>query len=130
MPTFWSSSRDDFYERPGLVLPHAVYGELIVAILFGAIHSAAWNTVFPSKPEMMLWRISAVIIAGIPAFLLFILPINCCIGEGPFNILLLTSAAVYAVARAILLVVPLISLREVPYSALVDVDWGVYIPHV
>lgn len=33
-------------------------------ILYGGLHAGAWSSIFPSSTEALLWRISAVLIAG------------------------------------------------------------------
>ena len=44
----------------------------ISSFVFGGIHCLAWNFEFPTRLEQLLWRISAVATAGLPALLLAI----------------------------------------------------------
>ena len=48
---------------------------LFVAFLYGGLHSLAWNALFPSPTERLLWQISSSIImgAGVPALICYFL---------------------------------------------------------
>lgn len=46
---------------------------IFILLAYGACHAAAWNTHFPSPVECLLWRISSVVIAVIPAYCLLLL---------------------------------------------------------
>jgi hypothetical protein len=48
---------------------------LFVAFLYGGLHSFAWNALFPSPTERLLWQISSSIImgAGVPALICYFL---------------------------------------------------------
>jgi hypothetical protein len=48
---------------------------LFVAFLYGGLHSLAWNALFPSSTERLLWQISSSIImgAGVPALICYFL---------------------------------------------------------
>ena len=45
-------------------------GVAIISLLFGLIHCLGWFLVFPSGAERLIWRVSAVIIAALPVFIL------------------------------------------------------------
>lgn len=55
--------------------PLAYLGFAVVTAAYGGFHLLAWNARFPSVPEVMLWRISAILIAypGVFLILFFIL---------------------------------------------------------
>jgi hypothetical protein len=98
-----------------------------VAALFGAIHCAAWSIAFPSDAERMLWRISAVAIAGLPvAFALFMVFWNLYL---PVSVSILVSST-YVLSRISLLVLSVLSLRALPPEAYLSVHWTALIPHV
>ncbi|PMD14720.1 hypothetical protein NA56DRAFT_536156, partial [Hyaloscypha hepaticicola] len=48
---------------------------LFVAFIYGGLHSLAWNTMFPSQTQRLLWQISSSIImgAGVPALICYFL---------------------------------------------------------
>ena len=46
-------------------------GIAIIGMLFGLIHCLGWSLVFPSGTERLVWRISAVIISGLPVLIVF-----------------------------------------------------------
>ncbi|KAF7369990.1 hypothetical protein MSAN_00628900 [Mycena sanguinolenta] len=107
----------------------------LVGTVFGGIHCAAWNTVFPTPTEMWIWRTSAVVITVYPGFtslmpLMAATPrLDSVLGMIVFTIVLL-GIPIYIAARIILIVLPLAELRFLPASAFVDVNWSTYIPHI
>ena len=44
--------------------PWSILGFSIVAAAYGGLHALAWNAPFPSHREMVLWRVSALLIAS------------------------------------------------------------------
>ena len=48
--------------------PHSrmAIAAVLGATIFGGLHCAAWNLQFPTPVERLLWRIAAVITAGVP----------------------------------------------------------------
>ncbi|KAF8805913.1 hypothetical protein BYT27DRAFT_6651276 [Phlegmacium glaucopus] len=113
------------------------------SICFGGIHCIAWSSsTFPSIEEDLLWGISSIILLGFPVLLLVLvatsdlivgtlfkdpryIPRYLSIGLFGFPMLL-----AYTVARAVLLILPLLLLRSLPSSSLLDVYWFVFIPHI
>ncbi|KAF7369937.1 hypothetical protein MSAN_00623300 [Mycena sanguinolenta] len=130
VPSFWAVNKGGSDEADFLLT--------LVGTLFGAVHCAAWNAVFPTPAEMRIWRTSSVVITAIP-------------GLGmPFSLLdtskrrdlvltvisvivstiVVLGSPIYIAARIILIVLPLVELRSLPASAFVDVNWSTYIPHI
>lgn len=113
-----------------------------IAAIFGAIHCIAWNFSFPTHVEQTIWRVSALLAAIAPnAFTLF--PMLADIesatmqeGYDDFNVLrtlvmvCFLGTFVYFPARLYLLVEACISLRSLPPSALENVKWTSFIPHL
>ncbi|KAJ7727081.1 hypothetical protein B0H16DRAFT_1779812 [Mycena metata] len=66
VPSFYyiEISAKDAY---GFVTFAGVFG---VGTIFGSIHCAAWNALFPSMAEMWIWRISSVFIAAYPGLII------------------------------------------------------------
>ncbi|ESK82946.1 hypothetical protein Moror_11824 [Moniliophthora roreri MCA 2997] len=108
-----------------------------IACVFGGIHCIAWAFRFPTHTDQVLWRISSVIVAIVP-FTLGVL--HWYLKSIARNIsrfvsfLLVTPAMLlgilYMVARAILIVVALSALRDLPPSAYQTVRWTTFIPHI
>jgi hypothetical protein len=124
VPMLWSPSMDATFS-------HAFYLEVSVAIVFGAIHCAAWNASFPSVAEKWLWRSSSLVIIVIPA-LMGIVQVR---GPQGFpkstlvEVSFMGTMLVYVVSRLLLIVLPFTTLRRIPAGALSDVDWSSDIPH-
>ncbi|KAK1758781.1 hypothetical protein QBC47DRAFT_397603 [Echria macrotheca] len=48
-------------------------GTGVALVVFGAVHLAAWDLAFPSVLERLLWRVSAVLVTGLPLCWLLLL---------------------------------------------------------
>ncbi|KAF8998425.1 hypothetical protein BDQ17DRAFT_1247740 [Cyathus striatus] len=119
------------------------------ATMLGIVHCILWGSHFPTRTEMILWRISAVVLsttplcmAGVEAVVRQIwcsktildvdfdavahksLSYN--IFVGTFYFILFGGVLL---ARLYLIVEGLLSLRELAPSALVSIDWSDFIPH-
>ncbi|KAF7350545.1 hypothetical protein MSAN_01614100 [Mycena sanguinolenta] len=125
VPAFWASP-----DEP----EHTAFAGILVGVVFGAIHCAAWNAVFPSSMERILWRMSAALVAGYPALLIIPHGLGALIWGGhthdhvPVAVQVL-GVALYFILRVIFIVLPFTALRVVDNGWLIDVDWTVYIPH-
>jgi hypothetical protein len=119
----------------------ATFCEGAAAIIFGAIHAAAWSFPYPSKIERILWRVCSLVLIIQPLFLFFVVPAQMQTsanslrgGRGQDRVLYLLSfyvlAPLYLMARLILLVQPFVLLRKLPPSAFQEVPWSNYFPHV
>ena len=106
-----------------------------VVALFGAIHFIPWTSAFPTVAERWLWRVSAILITGGPILIVF----QCIIGNWVTNPVLKsifrTSAftlilPAYIVSRIILIILPLIILRSLPPTALLELKWSEILPHI
>ncbi|KAF8843539.1 hypothetical protein BDN67DRAFT_964358 [Paxillus ammoniavirescens] len=98
-------------------------------ILLGAVHIIAWDFQFPSQAEKITWRIASLTLISAPIIYLIVrkpdgkLPeIRSVVAVGMVNIGL--------IARCLLLVLMLASLRDLPPSAHETVSWTTYIPHL
>ncbi|KAJ7701025.1 hypothetical protein B0H16DRAFT_1902842 [Mycena metata] len=102
---------------------------------FGSIHCAAWNALFPSMAEMWIWRISSVFIAAYPALTMLFAAINVWAPYNNITVAVLWSFmvagfVVYPFFRLFLIILSFTTLRALPPSAFVDVNWSNYIPHL
>jgi hypothetical protein len=134
VPTFWAG-------KPTKVqVLQADIMTLVVGMLFGGVHCVAWNFhTFPSRRQLVLWRVSSVVITVVPAYLLLLLMLTACstrkmwksFGFG-FIIAVLASLGfvLYIAARAVTLVLAFTSLRSLPPGAYEAVRWTTLIPHI
>ncbi|KAJ7021515.1 hypothetical protein C8F04DRAFT_1314218, partial [Mycena alexandri] len=127
VPEFWSSPNE-----PG----HTVFAAMFIAIVFGAVHCAAWGAAFPSAPERVLWRVSAVAVAAYPATLLIshglgalLWPTRDVHDHIPLAVQII-GIVLYAFSRVVLIVLAFTTVRTLEAGWFVDVDWTVYIPHL
>ncbi|KAF7370041.1 hypothetical protein MSAN_00634100 [Mycena sanguinolenta] len=108
----------------------------LVGAVFGAVHCAAWNTIFPTPAEMWIWRISSLVIATIPGLTLLLPLITVVITDqlesvlAAVGVIVILTSPIYIAARLVLVVLPLADLRSLPASAFIDVNWRIYIPHL
>ncbi|KAF9564175.1 hypothetical protein CPC08DRAFT_705519 [Agrocybe pediades] len=106
--------------------------------MFGGIHCIAWLSHFPTPTESLIWRVLSVYITVTPAAIFLAILIRTQMGRLKLSHLWLFSTTVfilvliwlYVYARLILLAEAFISLRRVPPSTLLDVDWSKFIPHL
>ncbi|KDR73284.1 hypothetical protein GALMADRAFT_72624, partial [Galerina marginata CBS 339.88] len=112
-----------------------------IGTLFGTIHCAGWNFFFPSLAEANIWRLSSTVITAVPIIwsgtaILGIVDehdhYDCLSSILAATIILPTAALmpVYILARLVLLVEALISLRNLPQAAYAVVEWTLFLPHV
>ena len=127
--------------------------DLLFAVLFGVvffgIHLTAWSFHFPSKPEMVLWRTSAIILAWIAAMYEFMCYPAIYIGKRLFSGSPKTTIEVakvmpkwlflslmwpliiaYFFARSYIVIEGFVSLRALPATAFETVDWWKFVPHL
>ncbi|KAJ6449521.1 hypothetical protein C8R45DRAFT_144611 [Mycena sanguinolenta] len=129
VPSFWSADDIETGDA-GLLLT-------LVGTVFGAIHCAAWNAVFPTLTEMWIWRTSSLVITTIPGFISILTAMAIALESGQdlavttvLAVFMLLGIPIYIAARIILIVLPLAELRSLPPSAFMDVNWSTYIPHI
>ncbi|KAK3681005.1 hypothetical protein B0T22DRAFT_495010 [Podospora appendiculata] len=131
---------------------------IVVALLpalYGGIHLSAWNSVFPSHIESILWKASGlIIVVTIPmlwiALLVTLLPTNVILlaadmyagsqnekVEIYFGIVIAViqlyvflSMVVYVCARAFIIVVAFLSTRCMPYGVYYIPSWLQIFPHL
>ncbi|KDQ49771.1 hypothetical protein JAAARDRAFT_200602 [Jaapia argillacea MUCL 33604] len=104
-----------------------------VATLFGAIHCFAWSLQFPSSPQQLLWRVSALTITSVPIIEFLGYYVGFMLDKGisrALGVLMLFTATAYIAARVTLLVLAFTSLRSLPPGAYEAVYWTTFIPHV
>jgi len=108
---------------------------LILTILaFTAPHLLGWNFHFPTRTEQWLWRVAAVLCAGLPIAVLFCTGLAESLG-GNRQKRLWTGLAwpctgSYFLVRACLLIEVFVGLRSVPVGVYTAANWSAYIPHI
>ncbi|EIW76453.1 hypothetical protein CONPUDRAFT_76794 [Coniophora puteana RWD-64-598 SS2] len=95
------------------------------SVSFGLVHVSAWWFQFPTRVEQILWWTSSLVI-------LFSGPIMVCVGA-VFTELIDAIVAVffvYILARAAIIAIMFTSLRSLPSSAYVTIEWAELLPHL
>ncbi|KAJ7025113.1 hypothetical protein C8F04DRAFT_1300736 [Mycena alexandri] len=100
--------------------------------IFGGIHCVAWRTLFPSAAEMWIWRMGSLVITGYPVLALLLgLGVEILrVREDILVAFFFFGLVVYLICRTILVVLSFTTLRALPPSIFVDVDWNKYFPHL
>ncbi|KIK51331.1 hypothetical protein GYMLUDRAFT_234210 [Collybiopsis luxurians FD-317 M1] len=121
------------------------YIAYLAAILFGAIHCAAWVFAFPSAIEQTLWRISSIIVSCAPIILIIGIWIAPAVSKvfkwlvfdwmiDVFECMVMFTGIVimlgYIAARFTLAVLSVLTLRNLPPEAYQTVDWTAFVPHI
>jgi hypothetical protein len=109
---------------------------VLISGIFGAIHRLAWHSYFPSYVELLLWRISALIVTVMPTMLVVISAMPY-LGdrETLMKSMLYGSASTYLVspyicARIGLMMLCFLALRQLPFAAYQTPSWTNFIPHL
>ena len=132
VPTFYSPYNDND-DNDGLPFLFA----MCVATVFGAIHCIPWSFHFATLQEQWAWRISSVLLSGVPisTFALGFLLSEDENGDlklyDYFLVLILVIIiSLYSIARIVLLVLPFVALRALPPGAYAQVNWINFLPHI
>jgi hypothetical protein len=105
-----------------------------IAVVFGAIHCIAWPFPFPSDAEQILWRVSSVVITGVPIAAVPPGVLNARSDSGSWvgdvgAVIAVGVSIAYTISRLSLLVLAFLSLRALPPDAYRSVQWTSLIPH-
>ena len=104
----------------------------IVALLFGGIHCAGWNFPFPSHAELIIWRVSSLIILTVPCIGVLadvIYDVNETIARVILRVFFF-GTPIYGFARLTLFVEAFIALRHLPPGAYAVVEWTALLLHI
>jgi len=134
-PKFYSP-----FKMGDLGFPLSTWTMIGVTSLFGAIHFIPWPSTFLTTSEKWLWRVSVIMITGGPLLTMFPIIIGAmdCVSNPILkNILdfsarfmVYTLAPVYIFSRIILLILPLVLLRSLHPTALLELKWSEFFPHL
>lgn len=117
---------------------------VLLPVVYGGIHLAAWGFEFPSPAESLLWKISCFFIMGAIPILVFVFSALWKLIYSDFNIENIDNEKVitvivvvrgtffmlYASARIFLVLESFLSLRHVPIGVYAAVPWVQNIPHI
>ncbi|KAJ7751608.1 hypothetical protein B0H16DRAFT_1839922 [Mycena metata] len=153
VPSFYSMDIKDS-KLFGLVRVATI---ISVGAIFGSIHCAAWNALFPSTAEMWMWRVTSLFIMVYPFQLavmvggrtlvsiirhtlhrlgqrsvaIFVAEPFIMTGLMPImNFSISAGLPIYLFCRLILVVLSFTTLRALSPADFVDADWSKYIPHL
>ena len=133
VPTFYSPPIDE-YEFFGVLIT-----TVIVATLFGGIHCAGWNFPFLSHAELIIWRVSSLIIVIVPwTFVPPFVALWMGLDSHPrasiiievSGVLSLSSIVIYVLARLTLFVEAFTALRHLTPGAYAVVKWTSFLLHM
>jgi hypothetical protein len=104
-----------------------------IAMIFGAVHCTAWNFIFATYAESMIWKVASIFCTVVPATLLLgsqhvIIPSfeeSWIASWSPLLIFML-----YVLFRLYLMVEPFIAFSSVPVGIFYEVNWTSWIPHI
>ncbi|KAI0059778.1 hypothetical protein BV25DRAFT_1918173 [Artomyces pyxidatus] len=120
----------------GIYRNNSLYADvvaLLAAMLFGAVHCAAWHYVFPSGTERIIWRVSSLAIVALPVAMLVPVLLELAdvvdIRQDVFPIMFALLPPIYVAARLFLLALSFTTLRSLPSEAYHAVQWTLLIPH-
>ena len=132
VPRFWANSSKD-----GEDVVTADFTVLGVGVSFGAIHCIAWSFFFPTRVELLIWRISSAAVTAVPVYILLMLLFVTWLQNMDFDatvvivgLSILPAGILYIIARAVTLVLAFTSLRDLPPGAFDTILWTTSIPHI
>jgi len=109
---------------------------VVLMLIYGGVHLAAWNFNFPSKVEEVLWKVSCLDLigmAGLVALLWFAIAEDDDAWLDSSNVsgrvLLVVNATMYIFSRVFIVVEAFLSLRRVPVGVYAVIPWSNLIPH-
>lgn len=108
----------------------------LAAVFIGGIHCAAWNFLFPTPIEGLLWRIASVLILVLPFLEFLTLLADDAVSNNSDEVEIFRWAGMYifpglyAILRLFLIIEMFISLRSVPPEVYHQLPWSDFIPHL
>ncbi|KIK53919.1 hypothetical protein GYMLUDRAFT_922503 [Collybiopsis luxurians FD-317 M1] len=103
------------------------------AVMFGAIHCAAWTSKFPSTAEEVLWKVCSLLVTCVPMYLAWV---NIIVNIHPnlptwvwrsIKWVSMGTLFMYILARLSLIVQSFVSLRDLPPGIFKAVQWTNFI---
>ncbi|RSL55587.1 hypothetical protein CEP54_009324 [Fusarium duplospermum] len=122
---------DELFSSYGILLGLAVF----LSALYGGIHLSAWNWVFPTAWESLVWKFACVTIAAVlPLYHIFNkIRVNAfALHDGletTMHVVLVLTLVIYMLARIYVIVEAFASLRYVPIGVYMAPVWVQMFPH-
>ncbi|RTE84277.1 hypothetical protein BHE90_001105 [Fusarium euwallaceae] len=122
---------DEFFSWYGTLLGLAVF----LSALYGGIHLSAWNWVFPTSWEGLVWKVACFLIAAVlPLYHIFNrLRVNLfALHDGmetAMHVVLSSTLGIYMLARIYIIFEAFASLRHVPIGVYMAPVWVQMFPH-
>jgi hypothetical protein len=107
-----------------------------LAVTFASIHYAAWTSSFPTEAERIIWRVSCLVMTGVPCCLAVIFGLVNLFHRWlyPFRFGIRNAVRVtryiYFVARLGILIGMFVSLRSLSPASYKTVRWITFLPHI
>lgn len=104
----------------------------LVAVLFGAVHIAAWNSQFPTQIDVWLWRTASLLTTTILLSNIFTMAVSYVIGKERWDVwpkVSMLAVSMYVIARLVLIVEMVRCLAYLPPRAYVS-TWASSLPHL
>jgi len=138
VPSFYAPTTNS--DRWSRMAVFALFG-----VIFGGLHCIGWSFNYPTHLEETLWRSTSLAITVIP---LIVAPIDLLLATRlrihdikscetferttllTLDLIMTILLFIYVPARLCLIALALALLRNPPLTALVAVDWTIYVPHL
>ena len=133
---------------PAFYCPSSSYQESLLfftiiplfGAIFGGLHCLAWNFVFPSEVEELIWKVASLTVLFTPVLPLLVFPLEWIsdffrhgrlTGLGAILSLIagFLQLSFYVLARLTLLMEAVVLLRQQPATAFQAINWSTFIPH-
>ncbi|CZR55444.1 uncharacterized protein PAC_05332 [Phialocephala subalpina] len=109
---------------------------VILMLIYGGVHLAAWSFKFPTKVEAVLWKVSCLDLigmTGVVSLLWFAITRDddgWIDSSGVYGwVLLVLNVTIYVFSRVFIVVEAFLSLRRVPVGVYAVIPWSNLIPH-
>ena len=98
---------------------------ILILMVFGGVHCAAWNLPFPTLAEGVMWKVASILVMVLPLAMVFLA------GSSGFWVwVLYLELFIHCLGRVYLLVEGFLAFRAAPIGVYEVVQWASYIPHV
>jgi hypothetical protein len=135
VPPAYAPKHSDYsqYAHPFLMM--------VLATVFGSIHCAGWNLLFPTHQERKLWRLASLSVTIIPPVLIIVFFVirALLVSRGFYSksshnitagLAAVSFAIMYVAARFVIVGQAIAFLTHQPPSAFTAVDWSKFYPHL
>jgi hypothetical protein len=121
-------SYDSIYDALNNPIMPAAFA--LAALFIGGIHCAAWNSLFPTPIERILWRVASILVlslAPLEYLMIFVSTSYSHVLEWTGRYLI---PGLYVILRLFIIIEMFASLRKVPPAVYHQPHWSDFIPHL